>query len=416
MNKQVLSQFVVFMSSVVLSTFLNHPISQVLVRTRCYAAALYPNYSFLDSQVWGPPINISRTPSRSKWPALVIDSTGTIHAVWSDDSLGSAQVFYTYKKAHDDWISPIQVTSNRYGISDFLIPDIAIDSHDTLHLVWRESRDGGDVYWYRTKIGNSWSDPEAVYTCSGCRLNPLVKIGVDSIGGIHILGAIYSHGIMGYYGKYFYKMPSGTWSELSPWTSGEVFEYDLALDNDNRVHVVWRAYVNYHYHILYTSYQLGIWQIPTQLSSNYSDTNLDPDVIITPWDNEVHAMWSEYPGKLHYAHRTPTGVWSTPILVAGDSGFFVPKMAIDSEHHALWVASRRNYADIYVIVKTQTDWLSPVVLFRGSPVGYYEETPPAIMVDGFGKAHIVWEDPLSQDIFYIGPGYKLMLPIILKAH
>jgi hypothetical protein len=228
---------------------------------------------------------------------------------------------------------------------------------------------------YSKKGLDKLADFLAVYTCSGCRLNPLVKIGVDSIGGIHILGAIYSHGIMGYYGKYFYKMPSGTWSELSPWTSGEVFEYDLALDNDNRVHVVWRAYVNYHYHILYTSYQLGIWQIPTQLSSNYSDTNLDPDVIITPCDNEVHAMWSEYPGKLHYAHRTPTGVWSTPILVAGDSGFFVPKMAIDSEHHALWVASRRNYADIYVIVKTQTDWLSPVVLFRRSPVGYYEETP-----------------------------------------
>ena len=81
------------------------------------------------------PVNISNNSGRSENPSIAVDSKGTLHLVWNDDSPGNEEIFYAMKPEGDSWSEPVQVTYNM-GASRF--PCIVIDKNDKIHLVWQQ--------------------------------------------------------------------------------------------------------------------------------------------------------------------------------------------------------------------------------------------------------------------------------------
>jgi len=44
------------------------------------------------------PRNVSRSPGLSYAPSIAIDNEGNVHLLWSDDTPGNYEVFYSFKK------------------------------------------------------------------------------------------------------------------------------------------------------------------------------------------------------------------------------------------------------------------------------------------------------------------------------
>ncbi|MEW6607587.1 MAG: cohesin domain-containing protein [bacterium] len=78
-------------------------------------------------------INVSQTSGNSSAPSIVADSNDDIHILWSDTTLGNAEVFY--KKCVKDVVS----TSYRnlsHDTNDSYYPSVGVDTNDVIYVVW----------------------------------------------------------------------------------------------------------------------------------------------------------------------------------------------------------------------------------------------------------------------------------------
>lgn len=76
-------------------------------------------------------------------PSAVVDSKGTVHLVYSDRKNGDAGVYSTLVYTHADgqggWAAPTPVAADP-NAGHQMMPSLAIDSGDGLHVLWRDQR------------------------------------------------------------------------------------------------------------------------------------------------------------------------------------------------------------------------------------------------------------------------------------
>jgi hypothetical protein len=104
----------------------------------------------------------------ARYVEMCIDSEDSIHVVWHDETnyLDSGTDFDIFYKQYDSSISSWKSAEvlSIYSDAFSAIPHIAVDSSDTLHLVWEDQADYGGlgsdwdiVYQYKDKSSNLWS-------------------------------------------------------------------------------------------------------------------------------------------------------------------------------------------------------------------------------------------------------------------
>ena len=117
---------------------------------------IYMVHSEDDGISWGPETKITQDPGYSGCPFLASHGN-TLHLFWRDNRLGTFKIYY--KRSTDaghTWGSDILLTPD--GImAEF--PFIALNG-DTLHLVWRDKRNGDPDIYYKRSIdgGNNWTE------------------------------------------------------------------------------------------------------------------------------------------------------------------------------------------------------------------------------------------------------------------
>lgn len=189
---------------------------------------------------WGTVKRITWTPGDSYGPALSGDSNNIIHVVWKDDTPGNEEIYYL--KSTDTgstWSGAKRITWTSGSSGS---PAIAVDSTDTIHVVWYiETSDGLEIYYRRSQDGGTtWSVPKRLTWTSGSSSMP--AISVDSADTIHIVWQEVP--APGNDEIYYKKSEDGgkTWSSSQrlTWASGWSYYPAIAIDSTDTIHVVWR--------------------------------------------------------------------------------------------------------------------------------------------------------------------------------
>jgi hypothetical protein len=134
---------------------------------------------------WTPAKRLTWTSGFSFGPAVAIDSSDSIHIVWFDSTPGNYQIFY--KRSTDggtSWSVNQRLTWSSVDCSD---PAIALDSGDSLHVVWYDDMPGNNEIYYKksTNGGTSWSPAKRLTWTLGSSTVP--AIAVDSSDAVHIV-------------------------------------------------------------------------------------------------------------------------------------------------------------------------------------------------------------------------------------
>ena len=187
---------------------------------------------------WSTPTRLTWNLGSSRTPSIAADPGNNTHVVWSDNSMGSYEIFY--KRSTDGgvtWSVLTRLTWNAYGSYN---PVIAADSGNGLHVAWEEAIPGKwDIFYKRsTNSGATWSAPTRMTWTSGDSWYP--SITADTGSGVHIIWSDDNPGDK----EIFYKNSTNSgvsWSALNrlTWNSGQSWFPSIAADMSDTIHATW---------------------------------------------------------------------------------------------------------------------------------------------------------------------------------
>jgi hypothetical protein len=337
----------------------------------------------ISTQSWGSPelVNVESTDD-GYFTAIAVDSDGNIHIVWQDDSDGwwgtDSTIFYRYKNATTG------IWSGHINTTDVITPnrnagycDIGLDPAGQPHIVWYESGVFDIFYRNWNSSLDKWMDIETVSEEStGISLG--AAIAVDTIGQPHVIW--YDNSDIGevdssaYDIFYTYRnITTGNWTSIEVLSLGSTAgaRYpDIAIDNSNDVHVVWRDERNDTSGDIYYRFKnksTETW-FDMKMASSFSGQSSYPRVAAN--DQFAHIVWQD----------------STDYLGAGSSDYDIFYRIFDISEN-IW-----SDVDLVSIESNETDTQT-----------WY----PSMAIDINGTAHIIWTDTKDylgcgsdNDVFY----------------
>ena len=324
--------------------------------------------------LWSKPVRISALGQWAGSPGIAADSTGMIHAIWSEreptEELAAEGSVLMYARFDGQrWTQPQDVlTSLQYGGAEAV--QLVYTPNGLLHAVWGTGGAGSQLMYARASAccadkATNWSKPIAL----GLPMNLGPAFTTDHLGRLHVAFADSDSSNI----SYFRSDDSGT-----TWTvrrevqgkvrvGGEIPAFpSIAVDHQGRVHLVWSTYPWPGRFVLYARSDDGgeNWtdpQIIDRFDSNeyFSDaygpilisvaTTTSPDGV-----DRVHLIWDGAPTvERNYIYSEDGGkTWSQRYLVfpeitkVGRAGF--NPIQIDSagtlhstafEYHSMWLGS-----------------------------------------------------------------------------
>jgi len=150
-----------------------------------FYAEIYYKRSTDGGTTWLPAQRMTWTSGSSLSPAIAAVSSQTIHVVWDDDTPGNNEVYH--KKSTNggaNW-SPAKRLSWTSGQSAYSA--LVIDSTNAVHVIWRDYTPGNYEIYYKSSAdgGATWSSAQRLTWTSGASMNPAMAI--DSSDTIHIV-------------------------------------------------------------------------------------------------------------------------------------------------------------------------------------------------------------------------------------
>ncbi len=355
---------------------------------------------------WTPAKRLTWTSGDSYKPGIAVDSKDTLHVVWHDYTPGPPEIYY--KRSTDGgttWSAVKRLTWTPDGSYE---PAIAIDSSNNLHVVWHDYTSGPPEIYYKrsTDGGATWSSAQRLTWTSASSYNPVIAI--DSGGTLHV---VWSEDTPGLPEIYYKKSTDGgaTWSAIKrlSWTSGDSYFPALAIDSSDAIHVVWEDFTPGYaelYHKRSTD-KGTTWSADKRLTST-SGNSLAP-AMATASVNTLHVVWYDStPGNddLYYKRSTDGGLtWSADKRLTWTSGdSYFPGTAVNSGTtiHVVWHDSTPGSAELYY--KRSMDggltWGAAQRLTWTSGNSRF----PAMAVDSGNTIHVVWDEetPGNTEIYY----------------
>jgi len=302
---------------------------------------------------WSPTQRLTWTSGNSEYPAIAIDSSGYLHAVWDDATTGSYALYHKMSTdGGNTWQANKRLTLNSGGS---FCPSLAAGPSNRLHLAWQDYNSGnGEIYYMRsTDGGATWTTSQRLTWNSGSSGYP--SIGVGSSNNIHI---IWEDDTPGNYEVYYKKSTDGgaTWatsqrlSSTSGWSSYPV----LAVGPFGNLHVVWGDGTPGNYEIYYRKGSNGgdSWAASRRLT--WTSGISDNTSIAADSSGNVHVVWNDNtPGnnEISYKNSTDQGAtWAATQRLTWNAGSSEsPRIVIDpsANLHVVWSDSTPGKHDIY---------------------------------------------------------------------
>lgn len=343
-------------------------------------------------------INISNTRGRSRNPAIAADLRGYFYVVWEEKlfSRESLFIYIAIREPSGEWSEPEKIFAPRAG----QFPDIEIDQHNTIHVVWRNTdpQGWGEVLYTRKRLGCMWTEPE---TISVYGISCLPNFTVDNAGNVHLvwfeLPTYYSPPI--FYAK---RDANGQWSIPVEVSNGDVFARyvpQVVATSEGQVHILWGEIEDLDKPdlIMYcTSISGNSFTQPQAIaySNHFLDNQMDPSVSIDD-GGTVHTVWNQY-DDVFYTFKEPNAEWHTPIRICStETHSSLPNIAADADGavRVVWFEDSRQLA--YVSMDPEHNWSTihhyPVDIMCSM------EPKPAIGVNSIGVTFsATWELDLTE--------------------
>jgi BNR repeat-like domain len=309
-------------------------------------------------------------------------------------------VFVFVQGAQAGWTPVKRLT---WGSVSSQNPAIAVDSFNTIHIVWQEY---SELYYKRsTDGGTTWSAAKRLTWTSGFSWYPAISI--DSANGIHVVWQDYTPGSFAIY--YLTSSDRGlTWSAAKrlTWNTGSS-EYPDIADLYNEVHIVWDTpaaggMTDIYYKRSTTSGYT--WTAAKRLTwtPGFSESAL----IAIDSSDVVHVVWTDYtPGTWTiYYRKSPDGgaTWSPVRALTWGSYAAVTAISVGPNDfvHIVWVGYKNDNDEIFYrrSIDKGATWNTAKRLTQTSG----ESQDPDIALAPNGGIHVVWNEdtPGNKEIYY----------------
>jgi hypothetical protein len=180
-------------------------------------------------------------------PAMAADSNDHIHLVWRDDR-------ELYCKRSTDrgatWLKYRRLTWNS-GLS--CRAAIGVDTNDHIHVIWQDdSKDSNFELLYKksTDNGATWSKYKRLTRNAGASIIP--AIALDAQNHIHL---VWQDDSMGIKEEVYYKRSTdggSTWTtKRLTWNSGQSSYPEITIDSSSNIHIVWNDSASGNFEIYY---------------------------------------------------------------------------------------------------------------------------------------------------------------------
>jgi len=357
---------------------------------------------------WSAAKRLTWNSGGSLYPASAVDSSGTLHVVWMNDTPEKTEVFY--KKSTDggtNWTANKRLTWSseipRY-------PAIAVDASHNLHMVWVESDPTGfdnEVLYKRTTNGGAdWLPYKRLTWNLGDTWYP--DVTVDSSGRIHLVWEDDTPGNFELYHK-ISTDGGATWTSNNriTWTSGDSLQAAVAVDSFDNLHVLWidetpgNAEI---YHKKGIQSDGSIAWGPSRRITWTQYENRFPSIAVDSL-GRLHAVWfDDLPGEVKYKKSTNGGTtWTAGQKLTMTEGFsYSSDLGIDTADslHVVWSEFLFPNDEICYL-KSEDGGVSWATRARLTWLSGASDAP-VISVDPSDNLHVIWCDntPGNYEIYY----------------
>ncbi|MCJ7805211.1 hypothetical protein MUP46_01025 [Patescibacteria group bacterium] len=217
-----------------------------------YGWGTYPDYTQIQyrkrTTSWQTQEAVTNVEYYQHSPSIAIDSQDNIHVVWAGEGTGTYTNQYQihYRERTTSWQTQEDITNidniqAHYGYGGDCVT-IAIDSQDNVHVAWR-GMGWGDYpvhsqIQYRKRT-TSWQTQEAVTNVDGDQVD--CSIAVDSEDSIHVVWCGTSWGDYTSHYQVQYRERTTSWQTQEAITNmdGDNIYSSISMDSEDNVHTVW---------------------------------------------------------------------------------------------------------------------------------------------------------------------------------
>ncbi len=355
--------------------------------------------------VWSANSVVAATSARQYQPALTIDATDTLYAVWFEERNPFGIIFAT-RPANGNWSASQRATTG----GDFN-PQVAIASSGMVHVVFKRNF---LIYHAMRGAGGGWSSATRINdTTVGGQDEPTIAVATD---GTVLAAWEDSRGPQGSYQPLLRvderPVATGAWGtdlSLSDATgNADQRRPDVTIDANGTLHAVWedgRFSSGSGVGVYYASKPHGgSWSVNERVNGTVpANPNGGYPTLAIDGSGSVVALWQAYQPDLFSADRSGASVWSIPVqLDAPGASVNNADVAMDSSGngYAVWTNSTGNN-DIYFAYRPSGGtWGTGVRV--NDDIGTRPQTDGQIALDGAGNAYALWQDErnITADIYF----------------
>ena len=287
-----------------------------------YYNGIYHSFSENNGEDWSEPELIDDI---ARNPSIAVDSDNTLHLVYKCGGINA------YDIGHKTYRNGVWSKTDTVYHSDMVTvmrPYIVVDSDDNLHCIWKNSSGGGytnsEIYYKKYTQENGW-ESEAVNISQTFGASEYPTMVTDSENNVYAFWKDSGEDIGNDKMVLFRKYTVGIgWDEnytnVSNTTgNGSYATMDpcAVVDSEDNVHLVWRDYQTGNYEIFYKKYTDGIWGDSLNIS-NTENRSAIPGISVDYEDN-LYFVWEEKTNGSYsevFYRSYVDGIWSDTLNIS----------------------------------------------------------------------------------------------------